>query len=104
MSDKKRFSDLIPDNVPPPIPQDAKACVNCAHARIEMNAAVMRTVVTCKALPKSPVAVPAKNGTGIQFFFPVMELHDECDLFLPRVGPGDDKPPSKRDENGVLSE
>lgn len=80
MGEKTRFSEAASTTIPD-VPPDAKACANCSHARISTNAAVMRKVATCKALPKFPVAVPSQGGVGIQFFHPTMDLFEECDLF-----------------------
>jgi hypothetical protein len=70
---------------------------------------VMRTVVTCKALPKFPVSVtvqvptvsqkiigamsaekvPTQSASAIQFYYPTMELNDMCGLFEPKAAPVD---------------
>lgn len=88
MAEKTTFSQLLPDAAPQ-VPPDAKACANCAHARIDMNAQVVRKVVTCKALPKFPVCIPSPQGMGIRFFHPTMELFEECDLFELKITPAD---------------
>jgi hypothetical protein len=88
MVDKTSFSDALGVSLPDErtIPSDARACVNCAHARVELNTSVMRKAVTCKALPKFPVAVPVSGGIGIRFYHPTMELFEDCDLFELKLG------------------
>lgn len=83
MADKERFSDLLKSE----IPRQAKACINCMHARPRFELQLKRDVVTCKALPPQCVMFPTAQGPAIRFVWPTCELADECDLFAPNQEP-----------------
>jgi hypothetical protein len=93
-------NDTLREPHDPPEPL-ARSCSHCAHGHPFMNNTVMRTVVTCKALPKFPVAVTVQvptvagkvigalraetvqtqSASAIQFYYATMELTDTCGLF-----------------------